>query len=148
MPKNYSSKKKLGRERTNMIRAKVAMVDETALFAKVVKPLGNSRFRILCPDTKGKTTVEVDARIGGNSVTRILMGDIAIIGRNTSSDHETYEILGKLDIKQIKELQKARRLHSSLIEGAAAGEGDLGIVFDYGEEEKKEEEEDVNVDAI
>lgn len=146
MPKNYGGKKKIARNRTNMIRSKVAMVDETAIFAKVIKPLGNCRFRILCPDAKGKTMVEVDARIGGNSVTRILIGDIAIVGRNTSSDHESYEILGSLDKKQIKDLEKARRLHPSLIEvGEDTGDG---IEFDYAEEEKKEEEEDVNVDAI
>lgn len=147
MPKTYGGKKKLARERTNMIRSKTAMVDESAVFARVLKPLGNSRFRILCPDMKGKATVEVDARIGGNSVVRIMVGDIAIIGRNASSERETYEILGSLDRKQVKEMEKARRLHPNLLDTDVGG-GD-GIEFAYDEpEEGKGEEEDVNVDAI
>lgn len=145
MPNNYGGKKKFARSRTNMIRSKIAMMDDTALFAKVVKALGNCRFRILCPDEKGKAAREVDARIGGNSVTRILLGDIVIVGRNTSSDHETYEILGSLDKTQIKDLQTVRRLHPALID--MGEDTDDGIEFDYGEE-KKQEEDDVNVDDI
>jgi translation initiation factor IF-1 len=148
MPKTYGGKKSQARQRTNLIRSRTAMVDESAVFARVIKALGNSRFRILCPDAKGKTTVEVDARIGGNSVARISVGDIAIVGRNTSADRETYEILGSLDRKQIKDLEKARRLHPTLMETEADGGDGIEFTYDEGDEKKSEEDEEVNVDAI
>jgi translation initiation factor IF-1 len=150
--------------RNNEIRTKDAVIDDTALFGRTVKSLGNKRFRIQVPDKDGRGS-EAEAVVGGKSVVRIQIGDVVIVGRNESAGKISYEILGSCDKKTVKQLRDTKRLHESLFNG----EDTLGEdIFDRSEEAapaeenqtgkmnkpvKKmkvvvDEEEDVNVDAI
>lgn len=162
-------KAKISAVRNNDQRAKAALKDTEAVFGRAIKTLGNGRFRIVTTDDKGKS-LEAEAAVGGRSVVRIQIGDIVIVGRNESSKHVTYEILGSCDKKTIKELRDAKRLHPAFFSEEDALGDDL---FDRSEEfrleeetakgkvekgnkpvkesrvtTEKEEEEDVDVDAI
>ena len=150
--------------RSHEVRTKEALTDESALFGRVLKSLGNSRFRIQVPDSDGRGS-EAEAVVGGKSVVRIQIGDLVIVGRNESAGKISYEILGSCDKKTVKQLRDADRLHESLFNGEDTLGEDL---FDRNEEAapteetskgknnkpvKKmkvvvDEEETVNVDAI
>jgi translation initiation factor IF-1 len=87
--------------------------DESVLFGRVLKSLGNCRFRIQTTDEDDRG-VEVDAAIGGRSVIRIHPGDLVVVGRNDSAGKVNYEIFGACDKKTIGKLKEAERLHPSL----------------------------------
>ena len=129
-------KAKISAVRNNEQRTKIALKTEDALFGRATKSLGNGRFLIMTTDERGKS-IEVDAAIGGRSVVRIQIGDVIIVGRNESSKHVTYEILGSLDKKSVKELRDAKRLHASFF----SEEDSLGDdLFDRSEDIAAEEE--------
>jgi translation initiation factor IF-1 len=129
-------KAKISAVRNNDQRTKIALKDTEAYFGRTLKTLGNGRFRIITTDEKGKC-LETDAAIGGRSVVRIQIGDIVIVGRNESSKHVTYEILGSCDKKSVKELREAKRLHPAFFSEEDAMGDDL---FDRSEELGAEEE--------
>ena len=115
---------------------KAAVEDDDAIFGRVMKGLGNGRFRIQVPNEKGHG-IEVDAYRVGKTVVRIQIGDVVIVGRNESSKHVTYEILGSCKKDVIETLRKANRLHPSLF----TEEDVLGDdIFDRSEDVKEEEE--------
>lgn len=143
MPKR-AGKANLSAKRNNEVRMKVAVTDETALFGRAIKSLGNCRFRIQTLDEQGRTT-ETEAVIGGRSVIRICVGDIVIIGRNESAGRITYEILGSCDKKITKQLRDAKRLHPSLITDADVLKDEF---FEAVEDAKEEELEEEDIDAI
>jgi translation initiation factor IF-1 len=87
--------------------------DEDALFGRVLKSLGNCRFRVQTTDEDDRG-IEVDAAIGGRSVIRIHPGDLVVVGRNDSAGKISYEIFGTCDKKTIGKLKEAERLHPSL----------------------------------
>lgn len=162
-------KAKISAVRNNDQRTKIALKTEDALFGRATKSLGNGRFRIITTDDDGRS-LEADAAIGGRSVVRIQIGDIVIVGRNESSKHVTYEILGSCDKKAVKQLREAKRLHPAFFSEEDLLGDDL---FDRSEEIATEEdsgkpkmekankptkeiratmlpdgEDDINVDAI
>ena len=129
-------KAKIAATRNNDQRMKIALKTEDALFGRAIKTLGNGRFRIITTDDKGKS-LEADAAIGGRSVVRIQIGDVVIVGRNESSKHVTYEILGSCDKKAVKELRDAKRLHPAFF----SEEDTLGDdLFDHSEETAVEDD--------
>jgi hypothetical protein len=139
------AKAKRGAVKKNESLGKAVLEEETALLGRTIKKLGNKRFRILTTDSKGRG-VEVEAHVRGNTVF-IQLDDIVVLGSNESAGNTTYEILGSCDKKIVKQLSDKKRLHSSLVVGADELGDDL---FDRGEEDApvKQEEEDVDVDAI
>lgn len=106
MPKNTQQKK----EARNTRDAISAMdVDSDTIFGKTIKALGNRRFRVILPDSRGSLREE-QARIGGKII-RIEINDIVII-KQSGRD---YEILGRMDKKNTARLQKANRIHPTLL---------------------------------
>ncbi len=87
--------------------------DESVIFGRVLKSLGNCRFRVQTTDEDDRG-IEVDAAIGGRSVIRIHPGDLVVVGRNDSAGKISYEISGACDKKTIGKLKEAERLHPSL----------------------------------
>ncbi len=130
-------KAKISAQRNNVSRTKAAIQDDEALFGRAIKTLGNGRFHIQTTDKDGRP-IEAEAAIAGRSVVRIQIGDVIIIGRNESSKHITYEILGSCDKKAVKELRDAKRLHPCLF----SEDDQLGDdLFDRSEDIAQEEEE-------
>lgn len=112
MPKNTQnlSKKIARKEKHNSRVAFSAMDDDSALFGRAIKALGNCRFRVVVPDARGSLKEE-DARIGGKSVIRIEINDIVIVARSGKD----LEIMGRMDRKGTARLQKENRIHPALI---------------------------------
>lgn len=98
------------REKRNAKVSSSALDDETALFGKAIKALGNCRFRVAVPDKRGML-YEADARVGGRSVIRIEQNDIVIVAQSGRE----YEILGRMDKKSTARLQKVNRIHPALL---------------------------------
>ena len=109
--------------------------DEDALFGRVLKSLGNCRFRIQTTDEDDRG-VEVDAAIGGRSVIRIHPGDLVVVGRNDSAGKISSEIFGACDKTTIGKLQEAKRLHPSL---CAEMDDMTDDIFDRSEDIAEEE---------
>jgi len=157
MPKTAGKASRSARAKNERV-GKEVLVDDSALFGRAIKSLGNCRFRIQTTDDKGRAT-ETEAVIGGRSVVRINIGDIVVVGRNESAGRTTYEIIGSCDKKTIKKLRDVNRLHSSLLE---LGDGLDEDFFDRSEEVADEQvdsdtkdkkqptkyDSDVDVDAI
>lgn len=123
-------KAKQSAERKNKVLNTIVLTDEEAIFGRVVKKLGNGRFRIQVPDKKGNGS-EADAAIVGKSVSRIDLGDVIVVGRNESAGRVTYEVLGPCDKKAVAALRDANRLHPSLF---ADGDDEGEDLFDRSEE--------------
>jgi translation initiation factor IF-1 len=161
-------KAKVSAERKNKTLNTIVLTDEGAVFGRIVKKLGNGRFRIQVPDKKGHGS-EADAAVVGKSVSRVDLGDVVVVGRNESAGKISYEILGACDKASVKLLRDAKRLHPTLFaDGDEEGEdlfdrsGDVGGEDDGAVKAKIEkgnkpvkpskitaaEEEDVNVDDI
>ena len=129
-------KAKQSAERKNKTLNTIVLVDEDAIFGRILKKLGNGRFRIQVPDKKDRGS-EAEAAVVGKSVTRVDVGDVVVVGRNESAGKISYEILGACDKPAVKILRDAKRLHSSLFADADdEGEdlfdrsGDLGAEED------------------
>jgi len=166
MGKSFKKSNRSAKNKNEQLNKLVINVDD-AIFGRIVKKLGNGRFRIQVPDAEGRGT-EADASIAGKTTVRVDVGEIVIVGRNESSKHVTYEILGSCDKKTVEILRKAERLHPSLFnEGDVLGDDffDRDEDTPSGEEEvvgKKDksnkpvrgkatvsdDDDDVNVDAI
>lgn len=112
MPKNtqHLSKKIARKEKHNSRVSISAMDDDSALFGRAIKALGNCRFRVVVPDARGSLKEE-EARIGGKSVIRIEINDIVIVARSGKD----LEIMGRMDRKGTARLQKENRIHPALI---------------------------------
>lgn len=148
MPGRGFGKAKLAAKRNNEQRNKIVVQESDALFGRTLKSLGNCRFRIQTTDSNGRG-VEADAVIGGKSVVRINIGDIVIVGRNETSARVTYEILGACDMKTVKQLRDAKRLHPSLCSEASGMDDDIfDREIDDPDAKKELGDEEVNVDAI
>jgi translation initiation factor IF-1 len=138
MGKSYKKSNRSAKNKNETLNRVVLDVDD-AIFGRAVKKLGNARFRIQVPDAEGHGT-EADASIPGKSTVRIEIGDVVVVGRNESSKHVTYEILGSCDKKTVQLLRKANRLHPSLF----SEEDTLGDdLFDRSEDAEVKEEETV-----
>ena len=137
MPKGMSyGKAKRSAQRNNDVLNKDVLSDPEALFGRVLKPLGNSRFRVNTTDHRGYP-IEADASIRGNSV-RIATGDLVILGRNESAGRVIFEIMGSCDKKTMKQLRDSKRLHSSLMAEADFLDDDLFDRDDEGEDQTEE----------
>ncbi len=161
-------KAKQSAERKNKTLNTIVLTDEDAVFGRVIKKLGNGRFRIQVPDKKGNGS-EAEAAIVGKSISRIDLGDVVVVGRNESAGRISYEILGPCDKKAVTALRDAKRLHPSLLadtneegedlfdrseEIADEGEGGAKTKVEKGNKPAKPskitvtETDDVDVDAI
>ncbi len=137
MPKGMSyGKAKRSAQRNNDLLNKDVLSDPEALFGRILKPLGNSRFRVNTTDHRGYP-IEADASIRGNSV-RIATGDLVILGRNESAGRVIFEVMGACDKKTIKQLRDSKRLHSSLMAESDLLDDDFFDRDDEGEEQTEE----------
>lgn len=166
MGKSFKKSNRSAKNKNDQLNKLVIDVED-AIFGRIVKKLGNGRFRIQVPDSEGRGT-EADASIAGKTTVRVDVGEVVIVGRNESSKHVTYEILGSCDKKTVEILRKTERLHPSLFNDSDGMDNDL---FDRSEDIPAEEEtgvakkekanktvrgkpvvsaddDDVNVDAI
>jgi len=123
-------KAKQSAERKNKMLNTIVLTEEEAIFGRVLKKLGNGRFRIQVPDKNGNGS-EADAAIVGKSVSRIDLGDVVVVGRNESAGKISYEILGPCDKKSVTALREAKRLHPSLF---ADGDEEGEDLFDRSED--------------
>lgn len=130
-------KSKQSAQRKNEQLNQVVLKDTDAVFGRVIKKLGNGHFRVLTTDGDGRG-IEVSAVIASKSVVRIDIGDIIVVGRNESSKHVTYEVLGAIDKKTTEQLREAKRFHPSLFSDTDELGDDL---FDRSEDAKPEEED-------
>ncbi len=134
MPKGMSyGKAKRSAQRNNDVLNKDVLSDPEAIFGRILKPLGNSRFRVNTTDHRGYP-IEADASIRGNSI-RITTGDLVILGRNESAGRVIFEIMGSCDKKTIKQLRDGKRLHSSLMAESDMLDDDFFDRDEEGEEE-------------
>lgn len=128
-------KSKQSAQRKNTTLNQLVLNVDDAVFGKAIKKLGHSQFQIQTTDAENRA-IEVTAAIAGKSVVRIDIGDILIVGRNESSKHVTYEILGALDKKTIHQLRQDKRLHNAFFSDVDELGDDL---FDRSEEVNEEE---------
>jgi translation initiation factor IF-1 len=135
MGKSFKKSNRAAKNKNEQLNKLVIDVDD-AIFGRITKKLGNGRFRIQVPDSEGRGT-EADASIAGKTTVRVDVGEVVIVGRNESSKHVTYEILGSCDKKTVEILKKADRLHSSLFNDTDGLGDDL---FDRSEDAAVEEE--------
>jgi translation initiation factor IF-1 len=137
MPKgmNYGKAKRSAQRNNDMLNKDV-LADPQAIFGRIMKPLGNARFRVNTTDNRGYP-IEADASIRGNSV-RIATGDIVVLGRNESAGKVIFEIMGSCDKKTVKQLRDSKRIHSSLVTEADLMDDDLFDRDDEGGEETEE----------
>ena len=156
MPKNTQNlnRKIEKKEKRNAKISLSALDDESSLYGKAIKALGNKRFRIIVPDARGALREE-EARIGGKSVIRIEINDIVVVVRSGRD----LEIMGRMDKKNTARLQKDNRIHPALL---TAGEittemmknpvvKEEGFEFDYEDTrdtESSNDNEDVDIDNI
>ncbi len=138
MGKSFKKSNRSAKNKNETLNRVVLDIDD-AIFGRTVKKLGNGRFRIQVPNSEGHG-IEADASIPGKSTVRIEIGDVVIVGRNESSKHVTYEILGSCDKKTIQLLREANRLHPSLFNENDTLGDDL---FDRSEDVELKEEETV-----
>lgn len=129
-------KSKQSAQRKNATLNQVVLTADDAVFGRAIKKLGNGHFRILTTDADNRG-IEVNAVIASKSVVRIDLGDIIVVGRNESSKHVTYEILGAVDKKTTQMLREAKRLHSSILCESEDVDNDI---FDRSEDAKAEEQ--------
>jgi translation initiation factor IF-1 len=156
MPKNEQSlSKSKGRKAAKQERVrKIALSDDSALYGRVIKALGNRHFRIILPDASMRL-IEVIAKIPKKRA-MITESDIVVVATSGAD----YEIHGSMDRKTAHTLVKEKKIHPDLL---AAGDWDGtkkevvkeesdGIEFDYeGLKEVVEESEDEsepNIDEI
>lgn len=154
--------KKLERTRS------AALDDEESNFARIIKALGNRRFRVVVLDAK-KRLIEVDAHIPAKKTAIVQVNDIVVVALSGSN----YEIYGSMDPRSVSKLRKEKRIHPALL---MSGEWDIlraktanmsldaieedDYEFDYGDEKvessddedtksrKKAVDEDIDIDDI
>lgn len=139
MPKNsqtvslLKSKKARKNERVELN----ALTDKDARFGRTIKALGNGMFRVVISEKDyPERLLEITARVGGRGVARIQINDIVIIAESGRA----FEVLGSVSRKNTLMLQKEKRIHPALLDGAMDGSEDQ-IEFEDGDAE-------VNVDEI
>ena len=160
MPKNEQSlSKSKGRKAAKQERVrKIALSDDSALYGRVIKALGNRHFRIILPDASMRL-IEVIAKIPKKRA-MITESDIVVVATSGAD----YEIHGSMDRKTAHTLVKEKKIHPDLL---AAGDWDGtkkevvkeesdGIEFDYEglkeevveESDESEHEKELNIDSI
>lgn len=138
MGKSFKKSNRSAKNKNEALNKLVLDIDD-AIFGRAIKKLGNARFLIQVPNEEGHG-IQTEASIPGKSTVRIEIGDVVIVGRNESSKHVTYEILGSCDKKTVQLLRNADRLHPSLF----SEEDTLGDdLFDRSEDVELKEEETV-----
>ena len=130
-----AKKTKQSAQRKNERLNQVVLEEDDILFGRVLKKFGDGHFHIQAPNTDGHM-VEVNAKLLGKSTVYPSPGDVIVVGRNESGKHITYEVLGVCSKKVVDQLRKDKRLHPSLFSDE---DSLLGDIFDYSEEDKKED---------
>lgn len=124
----------------------VAISDDTAIYGRVIKALGQRQFRVILPDAT-KRLVEVTAKIPKKRAL-INITDIVLLASSGSN----YEIQASMDRKTMNVLAKEKRLHPDLLVAETWDSSkkemilkdDLGIEFDHDSNEEQKDEESEN----
>jgi translation initiation factor IF-1 len=129
-------------ERKNTSNLRVAVEDDSALFGRVTKLLGNRRFLVTYWDPKDRRHVpDIQVSIAKKKV-RIDINDIV----NIAGSGRDWEIQAQIDAKAANKLKKEGRISAELLLSAEsaldkAARGGDGLEFIYEEDEEKEETE-------
>lgn len=135
MPRNQQNiSKSKGRKAVKQERYRaVALSDDSAIYGRVIKALGQRQFRVILPDTSMRL-IEVTAKIPKKRA-EINVSDIVVVAPSGTS----YEIQATMDRKTTNALTKEKKIHPDLLAAADWDErkqtvilkDDLGIQFDY-----------------
>lgn len=164
MPNNSQNiSKSKGRKAVKEERYRnIAVTDDSAIYGRVIKALGQRQFRVILPD-RFKKLVEVTAKIPKKRAL-INISDIVVV----ASSGNNYEIQASMDRKALHILTKEKRLHPDLMAAETWDSNskqvvlkdDIGIEFDYEgldgkgvveeeeEEESDDEKEDIDINDI
>lgn len=153
MPKNQQNMtKSKARKAVKQERyQKVALSDDSAIYGRVIKALGQRQFRVIVPDQVSRKLIEVTAKIPKKR-SLITVGDIVV----TAASGTSYEIQANMDKKAIHMLEKEKKIHPDLLAAAdwdssknqVILKNDAGFEFDYeGLPDVKEEREEIEDDS-
>ena len=163
MPNNSQiTSKSKGRKAAKEERYRgIAVTDDSAIYGRVIKALGQRQFRVIVPD-RSKKLVEVTAKIPKKRAL-INISDIVVV----ASSGNNYEIQASMDRKTLHILTKEKRLHPDLMAAETWDSNtkqvvlkdDLGIEFDYEglegkgvieeeDEESEDEKDEIDIDDI
>lgn len=129
-------------ERRNTSNLRVAVDDDSALFGRVTKLLGNRRFLVTYWDPNDRRHVpDIQVSIAKKKV-RININDIV----NIAGSGKDWEIQAQIDAKAASKLKKEGRISAELLirtdaADKAAGVDDV-LEFIYEEDEEKEGDEE------
>jgi|Laugresp1bdmlbsn_1035097.scaffolds.fasta_scaffold06058_3 hypothetical protein len=138
MPKQVAPRRsQVRKDRHNKQVEDEVIDDNTFLFGRVIKPLGNCYFEIAYVDDKKILQPKAIARVRSANCARILINDLIAI----LPDGSSLEIRGKISNSSMRTLIKERRLHKDLVATATATEEEEGGFVIA-------EEDEVDVDTI